>query len=223
MLIPKDHTKTIFSTKIPFRLLIDFVRLVKKKEEQHQISCHIILKTENGETYIYQSATEALAEETEDNLKTHNKRKVTEFILRVNDRFNIYIWSNGRAQLTTRSGDELALALSDIATLTLNLRTKKSWIVSIIDSKLYAFLGGVPPVVAFLQLEPNYPLGLAFALTLFLMHLLTTGLVTKYESSNRIVMENGQDSFVIRNRDSIVISSISGFIGLLIGYFVSCQ
>lgn len=223
MLRPRKITTQIYNSRISFSKFIDFVKTLKSKEEQNDERYHIRIGTRGGDTYVYDSAVEALDTDNEYNLHSLINNRVTDlevYSLQGNS-FSFNCWAFGRAEMSRNSGDGLGNSIEEVITDTLSLKTKKSRLIRFVDNNVFRLAAGVPAALIYWQIGEINALSAPLMMLALILHFFISFGSLKYEKSNKIIMGNAQDDFLIRNGDSIKLSILFMVLGTLLGYLVS--
>ncbi len=223
MLQPREITENIYESKVLFTKFVSFVKqlaIKEKEKEKESLRFHISLKNFKGDSFEFSSAEEAFCKTNPHNLSELKTDKITEISLSSSGqfKFRFYLFSNGRAVIIRTHADQFGVSIKELMLDSLSLNTKKSKIVSIIDNKLFGFLGSIPIFLIYLQVEDVNSLSFPLMVLAATLHFMLCFAPLKYEKTNKIIMGNSEDPFLTRNMDSIILSTIFTIIGGILGF-----
>ena len=217
MIETKNKNVQIYKTKFTFQQLLSFLQVLaneeseaKKKDKYIVISLRFIL--DGNKTYSTRSFADFINNTAD--IETIKQRKVIGFSFSLGSVFSIYAGEDHfyiDYSSTDKAGQHLFSNAKDILKLRVN-----SIPFALCKNKYFFFFMMSLTILSILNLietEAHIFYSLSVS-SLFL--LIFIGSVSTFGKA-KIIMENKNDSFLIRNKDSIIISVIFTIVGFLLG------
>ena len=218
----KQITTQVFRSTISFRNLRQFLELLSRKESR-ELYFRVNFTLSDGSEYSYDSCGEILSAELDKNIEYISRHKVISFSIYENSQsscgseFRMYFTDSGYMTINRADADGDGMALQDSAQRLLGLKLEAPTLVKIVKSKLFDFTW-ITLFGATLLLFPNISnealmvMVCAGALSFF------AGIAATFSANKcKLNMDNYSDSFITRNRDSILLNGFSLIIGFLLG------
>ena len=209
--------KKIFTSKVHFKDIIDFLKAINSKENilNNEKILHIIFTSSDESIFTFYSIESVLDEH---NLAELENAKITAFIIRVENVINIMLtdtYVDIDYEINAKSGH----VVFEIAVEILKLRT----------SSLFGFLADKPIHYLALPLMIIGVINLYFknfnviSVFLFTSSSLLILVLSEHLSKISILMGTNRDSFWYRKKDDLFISSFFLIIGYLLGAIMPIQ
>lgn len=201
----------IYNSTIEFSDLISFTSRMEQLEKDYDIKVRIRVDLDDGVDYSYGTAAEALDKSNKHNIHSISIYKVLRISYKCYDHATVTLNSDHDSDFSVVANSPIGQVIKQSAVETLNLKT---------ESKLIGFTSK-SRVIPFLSALAFYAAYNDSGISLIIVFVSSFTLATAEFYSRRVKfkMGNSRDSFLTKNKDSIIITTVFSFAFYLLGLF----